>query len=59
MITDLGQIDTKTDEGKLLMAALCILTTNNYTDKTPDEVIAILNARVEFMFQDESIHVSE
>ena len=39
MITDLNQIDTTTEEGKLLMAALATITTTTARDKTPYEVI--------------------
>lgn len=40
--TKLQEIDITSKEGKLLMSALAILTTKNYTDKTPDDVISIL-----------------
>ena len=43
MITELNQISTETNEGKLLIAALAKITTESQTDKTPDEVIAQLN----------------
>lgn len=39
MITDINQIDTTTEEGKLLMAALVKITTESQTDKTPYEVL--------------------
>ncbi len=42
-IVDLKQINTKTPEGKLLMAALAFITTSNRTNKTPYEVIEELN----------------
>ena len=35
MITDLQQINTDTEEGKMLMAALAKITTESQTDKTP------------------------
>ena len=35
MITDLQQINTETEEGKMLMAALAKITTESQTDKTP------------------------
>lgn len=38
----LSDINQNSKEGKLLMAALVILTTNNYTDKTPDQVLDLL-----------------
>ncbi len=43
MITDLNEINTETEEGKLLMAALAKLTGELETDKTPWEVIEQLN----------------
>ena len=49
MITELNQISTDTDEGKLLMAALAKITTESQTDKTPDEVIKQLNKLAEKM----------
>ncbi len=38
-ITDLNDIDTNIQEGKLLMAAMAIITTELHTDKTPYEVL--------------------
>ncbi len=35
----LSDIDTCLIEGKLLMAALAIITTESQTDKTPEEVL--------------------
>lgn len=35
----LGEINTNTIEGRLLMGALAMLTTTAYRDKTPDEVL--------------------
>ncbi len=43
MITDLKQINTETEEGKMLMAALAKITTESQTDKTPYEVLEQLN----------------
>jgi len=43
MITELEQINTKTEEGKMLLAALAKITTESETDKTPYEVIEQLN----------------
>ena len=39
-ITD---INTKTEEGKLLLAAIAKITTESQTDKTPDDVMEQLN----------------
>jgi hypothetical protein len=45
-IKTLKDIDYETNpEGRLLFAALAILTTTTYTDKTPDEVIQLLDER--------------
>jgi len=35
----INEINTETEEGKMLMAALAKLTTESQTDKTPDEVL--------------------
>jgi len=43
MITDLNQINTGTEEGKMLLAALAKITTESQTDKTPYEVLDQLN----------------
>ncbi len=48
-LTELNDISTETNEGKLLMAALAKITTESQTDKTPDEVIAQLNELAEKM----------
>lgn len=42
-IKDISDIDIETDEGKLLISALSILTTNNFTDKTPFDVLKMLS----------------
>ena len=36
---DLNDINTETEEGKMLMAALAKITTERQTDKTPYEVL--------------------
>ena len=43
MITDINQINTETEEGKMLMAALAKITVESQTDKTPWEVLEQLN----------------
>jgi hypothetical protein len=43
-ITKLNQINTDTQEGRMLMAALAKLTTESQRDKEPDEVLAQVNA---------------
>ena len=49
-ITDVGEIDPSKEEGKLLMAALAIITTECRTDKTPWEVIEELKKLCEIMY---------
>ena len=43
IITDLNQINTKTEEGKMLLAAIAKITTESQTDKTPNDVLNQLN----------------
>lgn len=43
MITDLNDINTGSEEGKLLMAALAMITTTVHRDKEPGQVIEMLN----------------
>jgi hypothetical protein len=51
MIQDLNEINYQINEGRLLMAALAIITTECRTNKTPNEVISELNQRADDMFQ--------
>jgi hypothetical protein len=51
MIQDLNEINYSINEGRLLMAALVIITTECRTNKTPSEVISELNQRADDMFQ--------
>ncbi len=47
-IKELTDIDYKTNpEGRLLFAALAILTVDNYPSNTPDEVIEIINKKAD------------
>ena len=55
MIQELNEIDYKTNEGRLLMAALAMITTECRTNKTPDEVINELNELADHMFRSESL----
>lgn len=41
-IKTINDINTETDEGKLLIMALSKLTCTVHTDKTPDEVVNML-----------------
>jgi len=43
MIKDINEINTETEEGKLLIAALAKITTESQTDKTPYEVLKQVN----------------
>jgi len=43
MIESIKDINTETEEGALLLAALAKITTTSETDKTPDDVILQLN----------------
>lgn len=47
LIKDINEINTSTSDGKLLIAALVILTTENRTNKTPYDVIEELNILVD------------
>lgn len=49
MITDINQIDTKTEQGKLLLAAIAKITTESQTDKTPNEILSQLHKLVDNM----------
>ena len=51
MIQELNEINYSINEGRLLMAALAIITTECRTNKTPNEVINELNHRADKMFQ--------
>lgn len=42
MIKDINEINTGTEEGQLLMAAMAKITTESQTDKTPGEVLTQL-----------------
>jgi hypothetical protein len=52
-IQELNEINYSINEGRLLMAALAIITTECRTNKTPDEVIEELNKLLEHMFRSE------
>ena len=53
MIQDLNQINCQIDEGRLLMAAIAIITTESRRNDTPNDVIADLNKLSEHMFRTE------
>ena len=52
IIKYLSHIDRRTQEGRLLLAALAKLTTESQTDKTPEEVILQLHDLANEMFKD-------
>ena len=51
MIQDLNEINYSINEGRLLMAALAIITNECRINKTPNEVISELNQQADDMFQ--------
>lgn len=51
MITCISQINTSTQEGKLLLASIAKITTESQTNKTPDEVLQQVNDLSEKMFE--------
>lgn len=53
MILELNEIDTNTEEGRLLLVAIAKITTSTHTDKTPNEVIAHLRDLSIHMFSNE------
>lgn len=53
----INEINTTTEEGRLLLAALSIITTApGWTNKTPDEVLRIAEETATIMFQPETIN---
>lgn len=50
MKTDLNAINIKTEEGKMLLAAIAKITTESQTNKTPNQVIRQLNKLKKHMF---------
>ncbi len=55
MIMTLRDIDTSTKEGKLLMAALAILTTESRTHQTPDTVLEACRTLTETMYTEDPV----
>lgn len=55
MIVELNEINTNTEEGRLLLAAIAKITTSTATDKTPNQVIGQLHKLVAHMFSGEPI----
>jgi hypothetical protein len=52
-INDIGDINNRIEEGRLLLAALAIITTECRTNKTPEMVISEINNLSEKMFVEE------
>jgi hypothetical protein len=51
-MTSISQINTTTEEGKLLLAALAVITTTDgYRDKEPDEVLQMILALRKYMYK--------
>jgi hypothetical protein len=48
----INEINTETEEGKMLMAALAKITTESQTDKTPYEVLEQLQKLKDEMYCD-------
>ena len=46
------EINTDTEHGKLLLAALAKISTESQTDKEPDEILGQLNVLSEQMFKE-------
>ena len=49
----ISEINTSTIEGKLLLAALAKISTESQTNKTPDEILEMLNHLSSAMFDKE------
>lgn len=49
-MNNLSQIDTNTTEGKYLMAAMAMLTTESRASETPDEVLSVIHDRATQMY---------
>jgi len=47
---NINEINTNTEEGKMLMAALAKITTESQTDKTPYEVLGQITKLKEEMY---------
>jgi len=52
---DLNQIDSSIKEGKWLMAAVSIITTTSHRDKTPMEVMGIVDRLSKKMFGEKEV----
>lgn len=50
MITELNQINTNTEDGKMLLAAIAKITGESQTDKTPNEVIQQIKSLADTMY---------
>lgn len=50
-MNDLNKINTKTEQGKMLLAAVAKITTESQTNKTPDQVLRQLTKLKNKMFK--------
>jgi len=50
MKTDVNTINTNTEEGKMLLAAIAKISTESQTTKTPNQIIRQLNKLKNHMF---------
>lgn len=57
--TDLNEINTSTKEGRLLMSALAVITTECRTSKTPYEVLDELYEHGKGLYQDDQLQHQE
>jgi len=52
MITDLKDIDTKTEQGRYLMMAIALLSTTSRTNKPPWEIIEEIGVMVKDVYRE-------
>jgi len=53
LIKDTTDINTRTNEGRLALALLAVVTTQSHQSKTPDDVIASVQTLITKMFEGE------
>ena len=51
MIKSVTDVNTRTNEGRLALALLAVLTTTSHQSKTPDDVIASVQPLISRMFE--------
>jgi len=52
-MTELNKIDTSTKEGRLLMAAIAVITSESRTSSTPNEVLTHIIELSKKMYDDD------